>query len=56
MEFMCFFVFCTKFCIAKIVKGDSFGIIIMLKQNAFHNRDPLNSNLAFPFFSALLLK
>ena len=44
MEFTCFFVFCTKFSIAKIVKQDLFGIVIMEKCITFCNRDTLNSN------------
>ena len=41
---VCFFVFCTKFCIAKIVKRDFFGIKIMENYIAFRDRDKCISN------------
>ena len=41
---VCFFVFCTKFCVAKIVKQDFFGVGITEKQTAFRDRDILNPN------------
>ena len=34
-QYLCFFVFYTKFCITKIVKQDFFGIVIMEKISHF---------------------
>ena len=39
-----FFVFCTRFCIAKIVKRDFFGIAIIGKYITFCDCDMLTSN------------
>ena len=50
---MYFFMFCTKFCITKIVKCDFFGTAIIEKYIAFHDRDMLNLN---PDFILIVLR